>query len=303
MSLLPEQPIQNGLVGAVALTKRLLHEITSLSRKFDDCENARQQEDWFSQVNGMFDWMAGMEEGSLMGQAAMLINLESVWPDLPIQIREKYHNSFHFFAEMRTGKKWTTLENHMRAVRTFFIDQVGPTDSVPIPRRDQSGAIVLDTADNPTFVRVKWDPTTVPIAKLVAITAKAKAGQMTERLWSVAADSRATWEQMQIALAESANSGGNGTGGGGGDDFQFYMTGGLLFARQGNTEAFVGDLSLPRDDDDINFRSSDTLRERALRRLVAVLNVKIEGNDAEAALRRTGLQYYPREGVDIQSTI
>lgn len=284
---------QLGAAGAVATTKRLLSEIANLSRHFLDCEKPDQTDNWLVQIEQMFQFCQGIEEGSLKGQAALLINMQSLWDDLPENFRDKWNNDFWYYAKTKTGRDQGTLENHMRAVRTFMIGKAAPEGPVAVLVRDAKGVPVLDSAGSPTVKYVPWDPTTVPMSKLVAVAGRANAKQMTPKLWSMTADPGATWTQLQIEMS---------TGGGGGEsgsvDMGFYLAGPYLFVREGQVEAFVADLSLPHDDD-VVLTSSDSLRERALRRLCMVLNVKHESETAHEALARAGLKLYPKDSIDI----
>lgn len=284
--------LDRGTPGAAATTKRILSEIANLGNQFMDCDTPDQTTRWLTDVNEMFSFCTGIEDGSLKGQAALLINMQALWPDLPLKFRESWKNDFWFFAETKTGKDQDTLKNHMRAVRVFLINKKAPSGPVAVPKRDVTGAPILNKAKEPEMEHVVWDPVTVPTAKLVAIAARAQADQMTPKLWTVAADPGGTWKQMQIALSE-ANSGGGG-GSGDGFDMSFYLAGPYLFVREGAFEAFVADLSLPYDDD-IVLTSPDNLRERALRKLFTLLGVKEESKTAQEALERVGLTIYPKD--------
>lgn len=295
MDIVPKSKDENlGAAGAAATTKRILSEIAALGGHFNDCETTVQKDDWLSNVNEMFEFCKGVEDGSLKGQAALLINLQSYWPDLPLKFRKAWNDNFWFFAETKTGKDQGTLENHMRAVRVFMIGKKAPAGTVAIPVRDATGVPVKDSANAPTMQYVPWDPVNVPISKLVAIAARANADQMTPRLWSIAADPGGTWTQLQMALSET-----NSGGGGGSDDFDmnFYLAGSLLFVKEGQVEAYVGDIGLPYDDD-VNLTSSDSLRERALRRMFTLLDIKKESDTANEALARMGLTIYSKDDID-----
>lgn len=288
----PEERNQLGSAGAAATTKRLLSEIANLGRNFLDCEKPDQTTKWLVEVEQMFQFCQGIEEGSLKGQAALLINMQSLWDDLPLEFRDKWKNDFWYYAKTKTGRDQDTLKNHMRAVRTFMIGKIAPEGPVAVPVRDETGAPILDKTGSPTLRHIPWDPATVPMSKLVAIAGRANSKQMTSRLWSIAADPGGTWDQIQIELH-----GGNGSGEGGSADMCFYLAGPYLFVKEGQVEAFVADVSLPHDDD-VVLTSSDSLRERAMRRLFIMLNVKQESDTAHEALARVGLKLYQKEGID-----
>lgn len=234
----------------------------------------------------MFEFCTGIEDGSIKGRAALLLNMQAVWPDLPESFRKKFGNDFWRYAELKSGgRDQGTIENWLRAIRIFFVERVAPESPILIPKRDQDGVVIVDSAGEPYKEIVQWDPVNIPISKLVAIGARATADKMTPELWSLATDPKATWTQLQTALSVS---GGGSVGSG---DFEFYLAGPYLFVREGKVEAFVADMSLPHDDD-ITLSTSVSLRERALRRLAMVLGVKEVGSDPDKALAKVGLRMH-----------
>lgn len=286
MSLTPSGDSAIGTFSAQATTKRLLHEISNLGNAFLDCTTPSLTDSWLGKVDNMFEFCTGIEDGAIKGRAAMLINMQAIWTDLPKEFRDKFQNNFWVYASLKSGgRDQGTIENWMRAMRIFFIQRVAPSNPIEVPKRDHVGAVIKDSAGSPIKESVVWDPVHVPISKLVAIAGRANSDKMTPELWSLAADQGATWNQLQIALSSS------GAGGAGGGDLEFYLSGPYLFAREGNVDAFVGSLTLPYDDD-ITLSSSLALRERALRKLMLVLNVREEGEDPDDALARVGMKLY-----------
>jgi hypothetical protein len=257
--------------GADATTKRLFHEITQLGEKIPD--ELAEQQTWLKTMEDMLRFCLREEEGFVKGQIVLLHYLEKAWPTLPEETRKAYKNNFWNYAEIRTNKDRGTLQNHLRAIRAFFIEGIAPNHSLQLPERDAQKRPVRAEEGGIALKVVPWNPVSVPLSKLVAITAKAKSGKMTDKLWTMAQDDGVTWEQLQLAMTTK------GTPGSGSDpNMKFLLEGEFLLVTEGDDEAQLGVLH----GWDQYYDNPDCLHTRALKRLIALLGILMD----EEVLRR-----------------
>lgn len=271
--------------GIETMTRRILNVIAEQGKRYETCDTEEKKDHWFSKTESLIAFHRGSEEISLKAQALLLLLVQEVWTERPPEFTKQYNNDFWSYAEEKTGKARSTLENHLRAIRTFFVDKIGPTSpTIKIPARASNGVAKTDASGAPVFEVVPWNPANIPLAKLVAATARAKADSLTPSQWGMLADDKCSWEQFQISLS--------GGGGGGGNGIGYVLAGDFLFAKEGNQEAYLGNLSLPHDDPDVLIPDSASLRERALKRLALLLNIKTDETAMREALHRNGLKIY-----------
>lgn len=275
---------------AETITRQMIHQASQLATKYANCETDEDRLAWSAEADRMLDFMTGVEDSSLKGTAVTLYFVMAYWNSLPYAFRSRFRNSFWVYAKHKTGKEQSTIDNHIRAVRTFLVDKVQPSGrQVKIPKRDENKQIVAgEDAWQNGEVR-EWNPASIPIAKMIAATSRANNGTMDEKLWALMADPDCNWETFQLAI--------QGKGGGGDDgSMSFWMAGPYLFAREGKQEAFLADTSIPHDAVEGNAYS---LRARALKRILVMLGVKMdEMETAEEALARHGLKNIPHKGLD-----
>lgn len=253
--------------GAEVTTKRLFHEIQQIGEKFPD--QVEEQQTWLKTMEDLLKFCLKEEDGFAKGQIILLHYIEKCWSELPEETRKIYKDSFWNYAEVRTGKDRATIANHLRAIRAFFIDGVGPNHSLQLPERDDHKRPVKSEDGGIAIKVVPWNPVTVPISKLVAITAKATSGKMTDKLWTMAQDNGVTWEQLQLEMATK--------GSGGDPNMIFIIDGAELIVKEGEDEAHLGSFSVW----DEYYSNQNCLSTRAMRRLISLLGIMMD----EEALR------------------
>lgn len=278
------------LNSAETITRQMIHQASQLAASYANCETDEDRLAWSDEADRMLDFMAGVEDSSLKGTAVTLHFVMVYWNSLPYSFRSRFNNSFWVYAKHKTGKEQSTIDNHIRAVRTFLVDKVQPASrQVKIPKRDENKQIIKRADGNPDCDVKEWNPASIPLAKMVAATSRANNGTMDDNLWSQMADPNCNWTTFQLAL--------QGKGGGGDDGtMSFWMAGPYLFVREGKQEAFLADTSIPHDAVEGNAYS---LRARGLKRLLVMMGVKMdEMETAEEALARHGLKTVPHKGID-----
>ena len=270
--------------GADATTKRLFHEISQLGEHFPG--DVQEQEVWRTSMEDLLKFCIREEEGFVKGQLVVIHYLERSWPEFPEEYRKSFKNDFWSYAEIRTGKDRGTLQNYLRAVRTFIVDAVGPKHTLKLPERDPKKQPIRNEDGSISTKDTPWNPVAVPISKLIAITARAKAGTMTDKLWTMAQDDGVTWEQLQLELSSS-----NGGGSGGSDPtMKFILEGEILFVTEGSEERLIGTLQGWGK----YYGDPDSLEARALKRILAVLNVTTDEEALHKAdLRNRNKDVYP----------
>lgn len=261
--------------GADATTRRLFHEITQLGENIPD--ELKEQQSWLRTMEDMLQFCLREEEGFVKGQIVLLHYLEQAWPTLPEETRKIYKNNFWNYAEIRTNKDRGTLQNHLRAIRAFFIEGIAPKHSLQLPERDEQKRPVRSEDGGVALKVVPWNPVSVPLSKLVAITAKAKSGKMTDKLWTMTQDNGVTWEELQLAMSSKS-----GSGSGSDPNMKFVLAGEFLLVTEGEEESQLGVIS----GWDHYYNDPDCLQTRALKRLIALLGILMD----EEVLRKAELK-------------
>jgi hypothetical protein len=264
---LPEivEASKNGAVLAEATLHRALHELRILDKKFptDPDLVPGECQDWFKTMQNMVAYTGQVEEGFSTLRAYALTCIKHHWDDLPQATRQIFNNDFFKFAVKQTGKSPVTIENHIRAIETFYFDTKKLPKSVNVPVRDNNQSVMVDPKGNPKTEFREFDALKVPISKLVLVRSRAEKETMTADLWSMVADPGCSWEQLQLAVSK---------GGGGEGEIKFRVEGPFLVAVEGNTSTVLGELECWY----AYYNDKSSLAHRALAKIITALSIQMD---------------------------
>jgi hypothetical protein len=147
--------------------------------------------------------------------------IEDVWDELPFSSRKQYDFQFRMYAEKRCPDlTWTTIQNHIRAARTFILKGVKPPTAVTL-----DGKVI------------EFNPVETPISKLVLARSVAESGQIdaNPRLWELIIDPQKDVAELRHELfSERSKEVGIEP------EFKFDISGPFLVVKYNNEEAIVG---------------------------------------------------------------
>lgn len=254
--------------GPEAVIEHLLKSMKRLDDGFSKVETSGDEGEAFQWIKSMRQYVrfcTTAEEKFSTAQALAVAYVERHWNQLPLSFRKQFNLDFYRWACADTGKSATTIDNHLRAVKTFFFDGIAPGLSVDIPRRDPNKKVVLDPNTGKPVMEAKlWNPMIPPISKLVLARSKAVNGELNAKQWAMLMDDGVTFDQLQVEMSK-----GGGSRGGGGIRFRLEGTG--LYAVEGNQTAPIGELSFKDF-----YENPDSLEHRALSRMLLMLGVNLD---------------------------
>lgn len=159
---------------------------------------------WLDTMLGVLRLSVRIEQSCILIKYYVLSIIKRHWDSLPFDFRARYDFQFDVFAAREAGElSRSTLDNYMRAATTFLEDLPRPFPKVSVPLRDERGNPVIDTKTGaPVCQIVEFDPTKVPITKLVLATPLARKGtlQRDPNLLSLLADDGVTADELRYSL-------------------------------------------------------------------------------------------------------
>lgn len=185
-----------------AIVKRVCGEILGLVP-----EPEEDKEEWFKRADGTIQLANEMVEGFELLRAAGLAIMQDTWEDLPLTKRAEYGYQFRVYAEKRCPTlAWSTIDNHIRAARTFVIEGAKPKTKIEVIMRNQDKTPVLKDGVVQTEYK-EFDPLQVPISKLVLVRSAVDSGKIEDNpaLWSKVVDDGYTWQEVRSELFSVAS--------------------------------------------------------------------------------------------------
>jgi len=135
-------------------------------------------DEWFLEVDQAIKLSSSLAEGFRLVFATQLARVQSVWDDLSLSIRKQYDLDFKNYATSRAPNySWSTIDNWIRAARTYVIEAKLPFKTVEVPERDELGHPVYENGKVLTREE-KVNPYRIPISKLVVARSLADKGQL-----------------------------------------------------------------------------------------------------------------------------
>jgi hypothetical protein len=186
-----------GLYVAYAINEKISHEIVGLIPEIDE-----DYQEWFGQIDGVIQLTNKIKEGFEILRATALALVEDHWDDLPLDLRKEYNYQFRIYAEKCVPDlNWKTIDNHIRAARTFVLKDIKPSHLVPVIRRSPDKTPLLERGEVVTDY-VEFDPLHTPISKLVLIRSAAESGKWEENpeLIQKVVDSGYTLQDVRLEL-------------------------------------------------------------------------------------------------------
>jgi len=178
-------------------------------------------EDRFKCLDGATQLSGSLSEGFKLVRATALAMIEDVWEELPFAARKQYDFQFRLYAEKRCPDlTWTTIQNHVRAARTFVLRGVKPSAAV--------------TIEGETF---EFNPIETPISKLVLARSVAESGKIdaNPRLWELIVDPKTDVADLRHELFSDRSK-----EVGIEPEFKFDISGPFLVVKYNGEEAIVG---------------------------------------------------------------
>lgn len=163
----------NGALIGQSVVERAISELLRIP------EDVPDPYERFMKLDNVNKAVYSIEEGFKLLRAASFCLTEDVWDELPLEIRRKYNYQFQIYAIMNAPDLgWSTIQNQMRAARTFLIKGIRPKDDRP------------------------FDPIKIPISKLVLARSVAENGSIHEKpeLWTMLTDSKVTFGDIRSTL-------------------------------------------------------------------------------------------------------
>lgn len=180
---------------ANVLVRSILYDIQQIDNQFQ-----AHSLDWADQAVHALRLLDGVEEGSKTAKVCLLKVLKDHWDDLPPEFKTRYSYSHDVLIMRETRLLPSTVQDYMDAVDTFIFKNMKPFAKVQVPKRDSAGRPVIEN-NEVVMQDVEFDPTRVPITKLVRAKAAAKRGlmepgQRCEKIWALMMDKEATVEDI-----------------------------------------------------------------------------------------------------------
>lgn len=257
--------------GPEAVIERILKTMKRLDDTFpyDELEGKEERtQEWIANLRRYIGFCTEAKEKFSTAEAVGLAYMKRHWDQLPLSFRKKFNMDFYVWACAVTKNTASTIDNHLRAVETFFFDGIAPKLSIEVPVRDANKKIVIDpdTGKPKTEIK-KWNPLIPPISKLVLARSKAVNNGLTRQHWAMLMDDGCTWEQFQIEMSK----GGGGGAGGNGAGIHYRLEGTGLYAVEDAKSVAVGELSF-KD----YYENPDSLTHRAINRLMLMLGINLD---------------------------
>lgn len=274
-----DEQMDGNLLG-LAVTHKLLQEVSDLHRE----ENETFLE-YFIRLNNVAELSNSMITGFELIRATSLAQIEDVWEQIPIEERKPYNYQFRIYAErVCRSLQYSTIQNHIRAARTFVLNGIGPKDKVEIIVRDENDKPVME-AGRPKTELVEFNPLNVGISKLVLVNSAAKKGQMdaNPKLWSLVADSVIRVEDVRVELfSRDSKIAGIDM------ELRFELAAGFLIAHQNGEEyPIIDGEGFKWDEYYDTLHPHHDLVKISINRILSALNVKPDEEIIRGMLRRS----------------
>lgn len=202
----------------------------------------------FSLLNGAAQMSDALSEGFKLVRATALVMIEDIWEELAFDIRKQYDFQFRLFAEKRCPDlTWKTIQNHMRAARTFVFGDIRPP--------------VIDGRI------LEFNPLETPISKLVLARSVAESGQINEnpKLWDILTNPDSDVAELRRELfSETSKKVGIDP------EIHFEVVGPYLIAKNNGDEVILAQFDWEL------YYSDHELAKRAIDRLLKFLNVTLD---------------------------
>jgi hypothetical protein len=277
-----------GIFTGQAIVQRICHEVMNL---VPDPEEDKGE--WFKKADGTIQLSNEMVEGFELLRAAGLAIVQDTWDELPLPLRADFGYQFRVYAEKRCPTlQWSTIDNHIRAARTFILDGAKPAGKVEVILRNQDKTPMLKDGVVQTEY-VEFDPLKVPISKLVLVRNAVESGKIDNNpaLWSKVLDDFYTWQEVRSELFSPASKEAKID-----PEIKFTLLGPVLIAEQHFQEVVL------IDDEGIKWEvyydkdhKDHELVKAALDRLFLLLNVKPDADILSAILSKRLVAQQQRE--------
>jgi hypothetical protein len=260
---------------------KIITELSDHNEKFEP-----QSTDWVTHLDHSIVFMTAAKRGLTTAQLYGLAIVKQHWNELPLDWRLPYNNDFWFYACLRSGRQQNRLEDLISAVEVFMLEGVKPFEAVPVPKRNQYGGIIPGE-----FEFREFDPLEIDLGKLFAVKSRAVNDQMTEKLWSMLVDPQITVTELQLELMGGTTQGSSSPD----TSMKFRMDGPVLVVQEGAFTAELGEITAW----DAYYENKDSLESRGIRRLMAVLGIKLD----EEILLEKALEVRRTNGYETQAQL
>lgn len=204
----------DGKIVGNAIVHKTLHEVSSYLSEEDLLER-------FKKLDGAIVLSNELSEGFKLVRAAALCLMNDIWEELPFNLRKEYDLQFRLYAEKRCPEiNWKTIQNHMRAAQTYLLTGVKPKEPIVIEGQ-----------------RVDFDPTKVPISKLVLARSAVENNKIDNNpvLWKMLVDERVPVYRLRTELFSEESKKANID-----PVVRYDLVGPYLTARKNGEEAVLG---------------------------------------------------------------
>ncbi len=277
-----------GIFTGHAIIQRVCHEVLDLVPQ----ENEDKAE-WFHRADQTIQLSNEMVEGFELLRAAGLAIVEDTWDELPLPTRAEYGYQFRVYAEKRCPTlQWSTIDNHIRAARTFILDGFKPKGQIEVVIRNQDKTPLLkDGVVQTEFV--DFDALKVPISKLVLVRGAVESGKIDDNpaLWSKVMDDSYTWQEVRSELFSDASKKAKID-----PDIKFELQASLLIASQNFQEVvLINDEGIQWEVYYDPSHKDHDLVKAALDKMFSLLNIKPDEEILSAILSKRLVAKQQRE--------
>lgn len=268
--------------------RRLVNEVLNMDSQFPSEPDEKPKECilWLDQMKEVLVFCDRAKEGFAYAIAVDLALVHKRWPLLPQEYRNKYHDDFFVYATRQTGKARGTIENHIRAVDTFFFKGIKPSGLIEVPIRDEDKKVILENG-TPKTQAVEFDSFSVPLGKMILLRSKAEAGLMTKKDWQMLIDPGISWDHLNTALQ-------TGGGSGNGDSVKgivYRIEGPYLTATEYNQTVEIAEFNW-----EAYYADEDSFVHRAINRALLGLGISLDEKVIEnKRIRKEVSDAYPEE--------
>ena len=205
---------------ADSIITRLFFEIEKVS------EPEVVDESWLAQLMDVIKFSQDIETGFGHAFYYALYTIKKHWEDLPFELRKQYNYTYMDFARLVTGRESSTILNGISTAQLWFEEKPHPEGTITIAVRDISGRPVVNSMTGEIRTKsVEFSPYLVDMSKLLMVNAKARAGEMTPKLWECLVDDYFTCEDLRQILREKVTPEQ--------EEFYYFVEGPGLFVRDG----------------------------------------------------------------------
>ena len=241
MGTLTVQSENLGQLTGEAIVHKALEEV----KKYQSQEDVDER---FSLLNNAAQMSDALSEGFKLVRATALCMIEDIWDHLGFEVRKSYDYQFRLYAEKRCPDlTWTTIQNHMRAARTFVLGNIKP----PVVE----GKII------------EFNPLETPISKLVLARSVAESGQINDnpKIWEILTDPASDVSELRKELfSETSKKAGIDP------EIHYEVVGPYLIAKNNGDEVLLAEFNWEP------YYDKNEIAVRAVDRLMKFLGVTLD---------------------------